>query len=808
MDHRVSKNCFRSQTASQFNSRVMLCCLVIFATLATTSCQAEPIAQAHNLPAASNANALLGVAGAYPSEPVARPVVVAQKATPVADADDNEPVDLLGEFNVTAQRRRTTERENTQTTYIVNKEDIKASGAATISDALSIIPGFALADALGGLDNRGNNFFRGFDDQRFVLLQDGRPLGRSSNNRASDISKLPVFNVDRIEVVTGGGTLRYGADAIAGVINIITTIPSGPPKLRALAEFGSYGFSNYALEYSGGKGDPTEAGFFGYQVGYVHTAAINSFLQGNTTVKDPFGNGITVSDNPSGLPGNSTSTTFQGSYTFPPAQYQSAYTFSDFYYGKLIFKPAKEHTITIYAQQQNTRRSSSGQFGNRCSYFPPGFQGSPLGGPGVQCYTTNYLKPYYTTNLLGKGSGDSAEDEFGLNLTWDWNLSELNTLTTQIFVKNTFGDNAFISPQNYVVNRNITAQVRYTAQLYPGNVFNAGFEFRTDRSTQSTIAGEPFGVVNEFGFAAFDKERSSWALYATEDLKLFDDAVIVNFGSRITTDIFFGTYTTSGAGIRYNFGGIKGQETFGLRANWQQSFKVPGLSQLGALFTTGNPPTAIDQPNPNLKPENGVSYDIGFDIQVSPTAVFRASYYRIDLTNRLTEGVIQQIIPATDTTPQVTITAPENLQAQKTVGWDFLFDWRFDPKWRVTFTESIVDATAVGDPFADPIVPGNPLLGGGLLYGYPLAQIPYHTTGMRLTYADPGFTAALSGNLVGDTPVVGTYAFPSYSRFDLTARAPLGAALTLTGGVFDIFNSSNRINAPGTTFRVGMEASF
>jgi outer membrane receptor for ferrienterochelin and colicin len=51
-----------------------------------------------------------------------------------------------------------------------------------------------------------------------------------------------VADLERIEVVTGGATLRYGSGAVGSVINLITETPKGPPKLTLSYEAGSTGF--------------------------------------------------------------------------------------------------------------------------------------------------------------------------------------------------------------------------------------------------------------------------------------------------------------------------------------------------------------------------------------------------------------------------------------------------------------------------------------------------------------------------------------------------------------------------------------
>ncbi|WP_218081159.1 TonB-dependent receptor plug domain-containing protein [Anthocerotibacter panamensis] len=800
-------------------------CLGLLLGSIEAAAQAEEVVTAQALAAyPAHAQDLAGLHGTF-SPSVSAPTLVAQQGADasLSAAEGDEPVDLLSETNITAQRRRTSERENTQTTYVVTRADIKASGATTISDALRLVPGFTLTDSLGGIDNRGFNSLRGLDDARFVFLEDGRPFTNPSNGRNSQISSIPTVDVERIEVVTGGATLRYGADAVAGVINVITRVPEGPPKLTANIQLGSFGFSQYNLEYSGSTGDLTTPGNVAYQLGYVRQSAYNDYPYSVTV---PAINGdLRLHDVQNGVPifGNSQSTPF----SFTNNAF-GLYVFEDYYYGKLIFSPGKDHRITLFASQQNTRRGDSFLLGF-CGIVPANFRASNAGGAAYSyCYTPRYLD--YLDQNFGtsyRGRGDNREDETVFNLTWDWNLSELNTLTTQVDYRTTFGDFPSGGGQHYLDDRSIQFQTRYTAQLYPGNTLNTGFQYITNRSSESPFIGaanlflttlpggtpiNPVFLPNGPVQQVFDREISRWAVYFTEDLRFFDDTLILNLGSRLTNDNQFGTFTTSGVGIRYNFLGERGRETFGLRANWSQSFKAAGLAQLYALFAPG---TQISLPNPQLRPENGSGYDIGLDIALSPTALLRVTHYRIDLTNAILENAAlgrQQDTEGNGLFYRFFQTV--NAQASLSTGWDFTFNWKLDPHWDLLVSQSFIDARPVGVTDADPGGATNPI-NGGYFYGFQTQNIPNTTTGLQLRYTSAGFNAALIGLIVGERPVLATFTVPGYARFDLTTSIPLTSNLTFTGAINNLFNANYQLfsanlsyPAPGMTFRVGLETTF
>ncbi|WP_287130848.1 TonB-dependent receptor domain-containing protein, partial [Candidatus Cyanaurora vandensis] len=302
-------------------------------------------------------------------------------------------------------------------------------------------------------------------------------------------------------------------------------------------------------------------------------------------------------------------------------------------------------------------------------------------------------------------------------------------------------------------------------------------------------------------FVPFSQEISRWALYLTEDLKFYEGALIVNFGSRLTNDSQFGTFTTSGAGLRYNFGSANpATAPFGFKVNWQQSFKAPGLTQ---LYLTSN----SRRPNPDLVPEIGVGYDIGLDVALSPSALFRATYYRIDLTNTILSAQVFEDRPRNQAI---------NAQATLATGWEMTFDWELDKNWQVFVSQTFTDARPVGVYGVDPQDQIGRPTQGGFFYGYQFPGTPWNNTGFRVTYTSPGLTAALSARYEGDQPFRGAVvSAPSYSTWDLTTRVPITPAVTLTGGLFNIFNTIYQevpgilgYTSPGTTFRIGAEATF
>ena len=115
-------------------------------------------------------------------------------------------------------------KEAPETKTIISRADLDRKGARTLSDALA-----AEQDIQMGTDNMGRKTvgIRGAEPRHTLILVDGRRLagGLSKFYGATDeVNRLGLDDVDHIEIIRGSGTARYGADAIGGVINIITKV--------------------------------------------------------------------------------------------------------------------------------------------------------------------------------------------------------------------------------------------------------------------------------------------------------------------------------------------------------------------------------------------------------------------------------------------------------------------------------------------------------------------------------------------------------------------------------------------------------
>lgn len=105
---------------------------------------------------------------------------------------------------------------------VITADDIQKLGATTLAEVLATVPGLHVSTARGL-----NDIFviRGFFDEfntYLLLLLNGIPVNNVVNGGRPQAWRMPVHNIARIEIMRGPGSALYGADAAAGVVNVIT----------------------------------------------------------------------------------------------------------------------------------------------------------------------------------------------------------------------------------------------------------------------------------------------------------------------------------------------------------------------------------------------------------------------------------------------------------------------------------------------------------------------------------------------------------------------------------------------------------
>lgn len=145
-------------------------------------------------------------------------------SAPAFSAEEEESADVE-RIEVTGSRIKRADMETSSPIQITSAEDIKVSGFTRVEDMLNTLPQIeasSTAFQANGASGRAGVDMRGLGSHRTLVLINGRrmaPGGGSSG--AADLNAIPSALVKRVEVMSGGGSSTYGADAVAGVVNFV-----------------------------------------------------------------------------------------------------------------------------------------------------------------------------------------------------------------------------------------------------------------------------------------------------------------------------------------------------------------------------------------------------------------------------------------------------------------------------------------------------------------------------------------------------------------------------------------------------------
>ncbi len=146
---------------------------------------------------------------------------------------------------------------------LVSRQMLEDSGLSSVDDALRRFAGLQLARN-GGPGQSGGYFLRGVAAGGVVVLLDGVRIGSASLGQA-DFGAMDLAQIDHIEVVRGPVSGLYGADAVGGVVNLVTRRGKGAPRLQAHAALGGYRGREASMGVSGASGAIDYAASVGHE---------------------------------------------------------------------------------------------------------------------------------------------------------------------------------------------------------------------------------------------------------------------------------------------------------------------------------------------------------------------------------------------------------------------------------------------------------------------------------------------------------------------------------------------------------------
>ena len=141
---------------------------------------------------------------------------------------------------VEANRAKEEAKYESQSTTVITSEDIARKQGKSVEDVIFNEIGVTrTVDAMG----RVGIAIRGADARHTLIMVDGQSvLGDVSKytGNGDELMRIGAENIDRIEIVRGAASAKYGADAIGGVVNVITKKPGKTPSVHFNAEVSNH----------------------------------------------------------------------------------------------------------------------------------------------------------------------------------------------------------------------------------------------------------------------------------------------------------------------------------------------------------------------------------------------------------------------------------------------------------------------------------------------------------------------------------------------------------------------------------------
>jgi len=137
----------------------------------------------------------------------------------------------------------------TSNVEVITSVELEEKNITTVTEALNLVSGVSFTSN-GGIGSVTSISVRGSDNNRVLILIDGIKFKDHSSMSGTDISHLMISNIEKIEIIKGAQSGIWGADASAGVINIITKKPKDGTHGSILAEYGSFKTKKIAGEIS------------------------------------------------------------------------------------------------------------------------------------------------------------------------------------------------------------------------------------------------------------------------------------------------------------------------------------------------------------------------------------------------------------------------------------------------------------------------------------------------------------------------------------------------------------------------------
>ena len=159
------------------------------------------------------------------------------------------PIELEEITVEAANRTKQNIKDLTESVTIITSQEIEESRVSTLTEALSRLGHIAMTSN-GGPGQTTSMLVRGFDSKRVLVLIDGMRYNDVTGLSGAQFEQITLNNIEQIEIIKGAQSGIWGADASAGVINIVTKTAKEGTHASGNIEYGSFATKKANIQIS------------------------------------------------------------------------------------------------------------------------------------------------------------------------------------------------------------------------------------------------------------------------------------------------------------------------------------------------------------------------------------------------------------------------------------------------------------------------------------------------------------------------------------------------------------------------------
>lgn len=718
-------------------------------------------------------------------------------------------ITILPPVATTAMRNPRRLFDTPATVDVITGEDIDRQLSRNIEDVFRYTPGVTVNRQTTGADpfsSLGGITIRGVGGNRVLTLVDGFRTIERITDQTRDV--VDPWNLSRVEVVRGPGSVLYGSDALGGVVNFITRNPSD--YIQPGRVWGGEMIASYSSLDSSIQSRITVAG----QV--EDWSAMFSYQR-----RDAEEQSRGRSRSPDGI-WNCTRNLAAGAT--PCNRFDAQDIASDSYFFRAVWQPLP-----------NLRARFTADVLRRTTDVDQRYDLGPAAGG--------------FTNLGWDRRQQVDRQLFAVDVDWRPDYGWLDGVRVMVGYQPQEIERTGLRDRRQANGQyiRIADRLAYSEDVLQGELqLNSSFDLvgtrhvltygisasdtATDYEREDITVNLNTGLrtvtrAGGFNFANADTRRLDF--YLQDEISLFDGRLTLVPGLRYSNtrisprpDADYRVVpgaepeTIERDNVSFGFGAIyRLDETWSLYGNYGEGFKMPTAEQ---LFTSLPSITSTLLPNPDLRPEQVRSYEGGIRIQL-PNAYASLGAFRAEYTDFIQSFVAVPGRPNTFTY--------QNLSEVTVHGVEFAGAWRFAEEWTLQAGASWQEGWQRTTPAARRTA-------------FDGARPLNMTAGLTYENRDWGTTVTLNGTYASEVTRASTsqlYLPKAYQVFDLLATWRPLPFVELNGGIMNLFDTrylplppggttynrseftSNDVKAtnpielqvaPGRTFRVGMRVTW